>query len=52
MYAKLGTRYLNLEEILYIEKTGSGATVYFKNGQTLKIAVVIHDEEFDEITKK
>ena len=52
MYAKLGTRYLNLEEILYFEKTGGGAIVYFKNGQQLKIAVVLHDEEFDEITKK
>lgn len=51
MYVKLGKYYLNLNEVLWIEKSGNGANVHYKNGETLKIAIIIHDKEFDEIVK-
>lgn len=52
MYIKLGRYYINLDEVLWIEKCGSGANVHYKNGETLKVPVVIHENEFEEIAKK
>jgi hypothetical protein len=52
MYIKLGRFYINLNEVLWIEKAGSGADVHYKNGETLKVRLVIHENEFEEIVKK
>lgn len=52
MYIKLGRFYINLNEVLWIEKVGSGANVHYKNGETLKVPLVAHDTEYEEITKK
>lgn len=52
MYIKLGRYYINLNEVLWIEKNGSGANVHYKNGETLKVPIVVHEEEFEEIPKK
>lgn len=52
MYIKLGRFYINLNEVLWIEKFGSGANVHYKNGETLNVPVVIHENEYEEITKK
>lgn len=52
MYIKLGRFYINLNEVLWIEKVGNGANVHYKNGETLIVPTVVHEEEFEIIAKK